>query len=161
MTSIQLGALSPSFNAVCDDGSRIELSELRGKNVVLYFYPKDDTPGCTIEAQDFTQNIEKFVSLDTVILGVSRDSIKSHCNFIQKYNLAFNLISDEDGEICSVYGVLKEKSMFGKKYIGIERSTFLIDKRGNILKIWQPVKINGHIDEILGFLAKMEQASIN
>ena len=156
MTSIQLGALSPSFNAVCDDGSRIELSELRGKNVVLYFYPKDDTPGCTIEAQDFTQNIEKFVSLDTVILGVSRDSIKSHCNFIQKYNLAFNLISDEDGEICSVYGVLKEKSMFGKKYIGIERSTFLIDKRGNILKIWQPVKINGHIDEILGFLAKME-----
>jgi peroxiredoxin Q/BCP len=156
MASIQVGALSPSFNAVCDDGSRIELSELRGKNVVLYFYPKDDTPGCTIEAQDFTQNIEKFVSLDTVILGVSRDSIKSHCNFIQKYNLAFNLISDEDGEICSVYGVLKEKSMFGKKYIGIERSTFLIDKRGNLLKIWQPVKINGHIDEILGFLAKME-----
>jgi peroxiredoxin Q/BCP len=154
--SVQIGKIAPSFSAICDDGSNIELSELRSKNVVLYFYPKDDTPGCTIEAQDFTKNIEKFVALNTVVLGVSRDSIKSHCNFIQKYNLAFNLISDEDGEICSAYGVLKEKSMFGKKYLGIDRSTFIIDKKGNVVEVWSSVKVNGHVDEILDFLGKLE-----
>jgi peroxiredoxin Q/BCP len=154
--SVQLGKIAPSFSTPCDDGTVIELSDLRGKNVVLYFYPKDDTPGCTIEAQDFTSNIEKFVALNTVVLGVSRDSIKSHCNFIQKYNLAFNLISDEDGEMCSKYGVMKEKSMFGKKYMGIDRSTFIIDKKGNVVKIWNSVKVNGHIDEVLAFLEKLE-----
>jgi len=152
----QIGKIAPSFNSTCDDGSIIDLSELRGKNVVLYFYPKDDTPGCTIEAQDFTKNIEKFVALDALVLGVSRDSIKSHFNFIQKYNLAFNLISDEDGKICSAYGVLKEKSMFGKKYLGIDRSTFVIDKKGNMAGIWNSVKVNGHIDEILTFLDKLK-----
>lgn len=155
--SVEIGKIAPSFNASCDDGSIIDLSELRGKNVVLYFYPKDDTPGCTIEAQDFTNNIEKFVTLDAVVLGVSRDSIKSHCSFIQKYNIAFNLISDVDGELCSKYGVLKEKSMFGKKYLGIDRSTFIIDKKGNIVKIWHCVKVNGHIDEILIFLESLEK----
>ncbi len=154
--SITVGKIAPSFNAICDDGSKIDLSELRGKNVVLYFYPKDDTPGCTIEAQDFTKNIEKFVALNAVVLGVSRDNVKSHCNFIQKYNLAFNLISDEDGEICSSYGVLKEKSMFGKKYLGIERSTFVIDKKGDIVQVWSPVKVNGHVDEVLEFLNNLE-----
>lgn len=154
---VTIGKIAPSFSATCDDESIIDLSELRGKNVVLYFYPKDDTPGCTIEAQDFTKNIEKFVTLDTVILGVSRDSIKSHCNFIQKYNLGFNLISDHNGSICSVYGVLKEKSMFGKKYLGIERSTFIIDKKGNIAGIWKSVKVNGHIDALLAFLDKLEK----
>ncbi len=154
--SVQIRKIAPSFSAICDDGSNIELNELRGKNVVLYFYPKDDTPGCTIEAQDFTKNIEKFVALNTVVLGVSRDSIKSHCNFIQKYNLAFNLISDEDGEICSAYGVLKEKSMFGKKYLGIDRSTFIIDKKGNVVEVWNSVKVNGHVDKILDFLGKLE-----
>lgn len=154
--SAELGKIAPSFSAPCDDGTIIDLSELRSKNVVLYFYPKDDTPGCTIEAQDFTKNIEKFVNLDTVVLGVSRDSINSHCKFIQKYNLAFNLITDEDGELCSKYDVLKEKSMFNKKYIGIDRSTFVIDKKGNIVKIWRSVKVNGHIDEILDFLDGLE-----
>ena len=153
--SIKIGEVAPSFSANCDDGSVIDLSELRGKNVVLYFYPKDDTPGCTIEAQDFTKNIEKFVSIDAVVLGVSRDSVASHCNFIQKHNLAFNLISDEDGEICSKYEVIKEKSMFGKKYLGIDRSTFIIDKKGNLIKFWQSVKVNGHIDEILSFLEEL------
>lgn len=154
--SIQVGKIAPSFKATCDDGSIIELSDLRGKNVVLYFYPKDDTPGCTIEAQDFTSNIEKFVALNTVVLGVSRDSIKSHCKFIQKYNLAFNLISDEDGEICAAYGVLKEKSMFGKKSIGIDRSTFVINKKGDIAKVWNSVKVAGHVDEVLEFLTNLE-----
>lgn len=155
--SIQVGKIAPSFKAKCDDGSVIELSDLRGKNVVLYFYPKDDTPGCTIEAQDFTNNIEKFVALNAVVLGVSRDSIKSHCNFIQKYNLAFNLISDEDGEICAAYGVLKEKSIFGKKSIGIDRSTFVINKKGDIVKVWNSVKVAGHVDEALEFLASLEK----
>lgn len=152
--SIEIGKIAPSFSANCDDGTVIDLSELRGKNVVLYFYPKDDTPGCTIEAKDFTSNIEKFVALDAVVLGVSRDSIKSHCNFIQKYNLAFNLISDEDSEICSAYGVLKEKSMFGKKYLGIDRSTFVIDKKGTVVAAWHSVSVNGHVDKILEFLRK-------
>ncbi|MFT6077337.1 MAG: peroxiredoxin Q/BCP [Myxococcota bacterium] len=154
--SVQIGKIAPSFSAICDDGSNIDLSELRGKNVVLYFYPKDDTPGCTIEAQDFTKNIEKFVALNTVILGVSRDSVKRHYNFIQKYNLAFNLISDEDSEVCSVYGVLKEKSTFGKKYIGIDRSTFIIDKKGDVVAVWNSVKVNGHVDEVLSTLQKLE-----
>jgi peroxiredoxin Q/BCP len=155
--SVEIGKIAPSFSAPCDDGTKIELSDLRGKNVVLYFYPKDDTPGCTIEAQDFTKNIEKFVALDSVVLGVSRDSIKSHCKFIQKHNLAFNLISDEDSEICSKYDVLKEKSMFNKKYIGIERSTFVIDKKGNLVKQWRNVKVNGHIDKVLEFLEESER----
>ncbi|MFT5702910.1 MAG: peroxiredoxin Q/BCP [Rickettsiales bacterium] len=154
---VEIGKIAPSFSAICDDGSNIELSELRGKNIVLYFYPKDNTPGCTIEAQDFTKHIEKFVALNTVILGVSRDSIKSHCNFIQKYNLAFNLISDENEELCGDYGVLKEKSMFGKKYLGIERSTFIIDKKGNLVRAWNAVKVNGHIDEVLEFLVNLEK----
>ncbi|MFT6220406.1 MAG: peroxiredoxin Q/BCP [Lentimonas sp.] len=152
--SIEIGKIAPYFNTICDDGSNIDLSELRGKNVVLYFYPKDDTPGCTIEAQDFTRNIEKFVELNSVILGISRDSVKSHCKFIEKYNLAFNLISDEDGEICSSYDVLKEKSMFGKKYLGIDRSTFILDKKGNISAIWNSVKVKNHVDEVLAFLSK-------
>jgi len=153
---VEIGKIAPSFSTPCDDGTVIDLSELRGKNVVLYFYPKDDTPGCTIEAQDFTSNIEKFVALNTVVLGVSRDSIKKHCNFIQKYTLAFNLISDEDSELCSKYEVLKDKSMFGKKYLGIDRSTFIIDKKGNVIKIWRSVKVNGHINEVLAFLEKSE-----
>ena len=152
---LEIGSIAPSFNAICDDNTNIDLSELRGKNIVLYFYPKDDTPGCTIEAQDFTNNINKFVTLDTIILGVSRDSIKSHCKFIEKYNLAFNLISDKDGELCSKYKVLKEKSMFGKKYHGIDRSTFIIDKKGNLVKIWRSVKVKGHIDKILTFLEEL------
>ena len=154
--SVEIGKIAPSFNLPCDDGVMIDLSELRGKNVVLYFYPKDDTPGCTIEAQDFTANIEKFKKLDTVVLGVSRDSIKSHCKFIDKYNINFNLISDENGELCSKYDVLKEKSMFGKKYFGIDRSTFIIDKKGNIAQIWRSVKVKNHVEEVLSFLKQLE-----
>ena len=155
MAVVDIGKIAPSFSLPCDDGSNIELSELRGKNVVLYFYPKDDTPGCTIEAQDFAKNIEKFKDLDSVVIGVSRDGIKSHCKFIEKYNLNFNLISDEN--LCQKYGVLKEKSMFGKKYQGIDRSTFIIDKVGNVAKIWRSVSVNGHVAEVLAHLKKLEQ----
>ncbi len=152
--SIEVGKLAPSFTLQSDEGE-ISLAELKGKNVVLYFYPKDDTPGCTIEAQDFTKKIKEFEKLDCVVLGVSKDNVKSHCNFINKYNLAFNLLSDSDGEVCEKYGVLKEKSMFGKKYFGIDRSTFLIDKMGRIARVWTSVKVNGHVEEVLAILAKL------
>ncbi len=155
--TIEIGKIAPSFNLPCDDGTKIDLSDLRGKNVVLYFYPKDDTPGCTIEAQDFSANIEEFKKLDTVILGASKDSVKKHVKFIEKYNLAFNLISDEEVTLCSSYGVLKEKSMFGKKYMGIDRSTFIIDKKGDIVKIFRSVKVNGHVAEVLKYLKELEK----
>ena len=154
--TLEIGKTAPEFNLISDEGE-IALSELKGQNVVLYFYPKDDTPGCTIEAQDFTKKIKEFEKLDCVVLGVSRDNIKSHCNFISKYNLAFNLLSDLDGEICKKYGVLKEKSMFGKKYIGIDRSTFLINKMGRIVQIWNSVKVNGHVEEVLEALINAQK----
>jgi peroxiredoxin Q/BCP len=147
--ALEIGQAAPIFTALTDEGESLELSELKGKNVVLYFYPKDDTPGCTIEAQDFTKRINEFEKLQTVVLGVSKDSLKSHCKFIEKYNIAFNLLLDENGEICEKYGVIAEKSMFGKKYLGINRSTFLIDKVGKIAKIWPMVKVNGHVEEVL------------
>ena len=154
--TLKIGDLAPDFNSPCDGGTNIDLSDLRGKNVVLYFYPKDDTPGCTIEAQDFNANIEKFEQLETIILGISRDSVKSHCKFIEKYSLNFNLISDQTSEICQKYGTLKEKSMFGKKYMGIVRTTFIIDKKGNIAKIFDNVKVKGHIQEVLEFINNLE-----
>jgi peroxiredoxin Q/BCP len=154
--AIKINKIAPSFNLPCDDETNIDLSELRGKNVVLYFYPKDDTPGCTIEAQDFSANIEAFKKLDTVVLGASKDSVKKHVKFIEKYNLQFNLISDEEKTLCESYEVLKEKSMFGKKYIGIDRSTFIIDKKGNLAKIYRSVKINGHVQEVLDFIKELE-----
>ena len=146
---------APNFSLPSDENEIISLADLKGKNVVLYFYPKDDTPGCTIEAQDFAKRIAEFEKLDCVVLGVSKDSIKSHCKFIEKYDLSFNLLSDETGEVCEKYGVFKEKSTFGKKYMGIERSTFLIDKIGKLVKIWHSVKVNGHVDEVLEALKQI------
>ncbi len=153
--TVEIGQAAPLFSLKSDEGSEIELSELKGKNVVLYFYPKDDTPGCTIEAQDFAKKIKEFEKLDCIILGISKDNIASHCRFIEKYDLSFNLLADEDGEVCKNYGVIKEKSMFGKKYMGIDRSTFLIDKMGKIVEIWHSVKVNGHVEEVLSRLAKI------
>jgi peroxiredoxin Q/BCP len=155
---LEIGQLAPLFLAKSDEGNEIGLAELKGKNVVLYFYPKDDTPGCTIEAQDFTKKITEFEKLDCIVLGVSKDSAKSHCKFIEKYNLAFNLLVDESAEICQNYGVIKEKSMFGKKYLGIDRCTFLIDKMGKIAHIWKSVKVNGHVEEVLKELAKLSKS---
>lgn len=152
--TVKVGELAPLFSLPSDDGEA-SLSDFKGKNVVLYFYPKDDTPGCTIEAQDFTKAIGDFAKRDCVVFGVSKDSVTSHCNFISKYNLSFNLLSDSNGEVCEKYGVMKEKSMFGKKYFGIDRSTFLIDKVGRISKVWRSVKVNGHVSEVLQALGRL------
>lgn len=127
------------------------LSDFKGQNVVLYFYPKDDTPGCTQEACDFRDNFNRLTSL-AVVLGVSPDDIKSHKKFKDKHSLNFILLSDTDHALAERFGAWQEKSMYGKKYMGINRSTFLIDKKGILKKIWTSVKVNGHVDEVLGSL---------
>ena len=152
--TIEIGQMAPLFSLTSDEGVEISLSELKGKYVVLYFYPKDDTPGCTIEAQDFSKKNAEFEKLEAVILGVSKDNVASHCKFIEKYKLAVSLLADENGEVCKSYDVIKEKSMFGKKYFGIDRSTFLIDKMGRIIDSWSSVKVKGHVDEVLKNLEK-------
>ena len=152
---LEIGQPAPLFSLKSDEGTEIALSELKGKNVVLYFYPKDDTPGCTIEAQDFARKIKEFEKRDCIVLGISKDDIQSHCRFIEKYDLSFNLLADEDAQVCELYGVIKEKSMFGKKYMGIDRSTYLIDKMGKIVEIWRSVKVNGHVEEVLARLSKI------
>ncbi|WP_168464304.1 thioredoxin-dependent thiol peroxidase [Wolbachia endosymbiont of Ctenocephalides felis wCfeT] len=145
-----IGDNAPDFNLPTDSGSNLSLREfLDKKNVVIYFYPKDDTPGCTMEAKDFKDNIDNFSSLDTVIIGVSKDSVKCHANFKAKYDLPFYLVSDENAEMLEKYGVWAEKSMFGKKYMGIERTTFLIDKKGKISEIWKNVKVSGHVNQVI------------
>jgi len=156
--TLEIGQAAPLFALQSDEGGEIALDDLKGKNVVLYFYPKDDTPGCTIEAQDFTKKIKEFEKLDCVVLGVSKDDVKSHCKFVEKYDLSFNLLADESAETCDKYGVIKQKSMFGKKYLGIERSTFLIDKVGKISQIWHSVKVNGHVEEVLKALKSLKSA---
>lgn len=143
-----VGDKAPDFSLPSDGGKTISLSALKGKNVVLYFYPKDDTPGCTVEAKDFRDTIKDFEKLNTVILGVSKDSVDSHDAFKKKYCLPFALIS-ADGDMCEAYGVWKEKSMYGKTYMGIERTTFLIDKTGKIANLWRKVKVDGHVAEVL------------
>ncbi len=152
--SLKVGDYAPNFVADSIQG-RIKLSDLKGKNIVLYFYPKDDTPGCTIEAQDFNNRLKEFAKHDCIIIGVSKDNTNSHKKFIEKYSLKFDLLADISTEICQSYNVLKEKSMFGKKYLGIDRSTFLIDKIGKITKIWTTVKVKGHVDEVLSELKKI------
>lgn len=154
--TIEIGNKAPLFALKNEKNQEISLSDLKGKNIVLYFYPKDDTPGCTIEAQDFTKRIKEFEKLNTIILGVSKDSCEKHTKFIEKYNLAFSLLVDEEAELCKKYDVIKEKSMFGKKYLGIDRSTFLINKIGKIAKIWRSVKVNGHVEEVLKEVKTLE-----
>ncbi|QKX03034.1 thioredoxin-dependent thiol peroxidase [Wolbachia endosymbiont of Litomosoides sigmodontis] len=151
-----VGNSAPNFNFLTDSGENLSLSDfLDKKNVVLYFYPKDDTPGCTLEAKGFRDKINDFSSLDTAIIGVSRDSIKCHTNFKAKYSLPFYLVSDENAEISEKYGVLVEKSIFGKKYMGIERTTFLMDKKNKIVRIWKGVKVSGHVNEVLEEVKKI------
>jgi peroxiredoxin Q/BCP len=152
--TIEIGQMAPLFSLTSDEGSEVSLSELKGKYVVLYFYPKDDTPGCTIEAQDFSKKVAEFEKFESIILGISKDTVESHCKFIDKYKLSISLLADESGEVCKSYAVIKEKSMFGKKYFGIDRSTFLIDKMGRIIDSWSSVKVKGHVDEVLKNLEK-------
>jgi peroxiredoxin Q/BCP len=152
MTNLVIGDAAPSFSLPADSEQNINLADFRGKNVVLYFYPKDDTPGCTIEAQDFRDNIEKFNDLNTVIIGISKDSVKKHDKFKEKYSLPFALVSDEEVDACQKYGVWIEKSMYGRKYMGIDRATFLIDDKGAIKNIWRKVKVKDHVEEVLAAL---------
>lgn len=149
MQELSIGDKIPEFTLSSDGGEDISVSSLRGKNIVIYFYPKDDTPGCTIEAQDFSCAIEKFRDLNTVILGISKDPIKKHEKFRSKYDLKHILLSDVDGKVCEMFNCWIEKSMYGKKYMGIARKTFLIDIMGNIVKIWPNVKIPGHVDDVI------------
>ena len=145
---LEKGMKSPDFKLMGSDKLEHRLSDYLNKKVILYFYPKDNTPGCSQEAQDFKNSIEDFDKKNTIILGISRDSIVSHDKFISKYDLPFILLSDESEEVCNLYGVLKEKTMFGKKSIGIERSTFVIDENGIITNIYRKVKVSGHIDTL-------------
>lgn len=150
MTKLQNGDKAPEFNLPADDDKHISLADYKGKkNVVLYFYPKDNTPGCTMEAKDFRDLHSEFEEKDTVILGVSKDSVKKHNKFKEKYCLPFSLIADEELDICQKYDVWKEKSLYGRKYMGIARTTFLIDKEGVIKNIWQDVKVKNHAKDVL------------
>mgnify|MGYP003332072056 CR=1 FL=1 len=147
--TIAVGQKAPIFNLPTDGNGMVNLSDLLGKNVVLYFYPKDNTPGCTQEAKDFKDNIKLFKDKNTVIIGVSKDNVVSHDKFKNKYELPFILASDEDLKTCNDYGIWVEKSMYGKKYMGIERSTFIISPQGKIQNIWRKVKVKGHVNEVL------------
>lgn len=144
------------FSLPASNGNTVSLEDFKGKNVIVYFYPKDNTPGCTTEACSFRDSFEEFQSSETIILGISKDSIKKHNGFIEKHNLPFLLLSDEDGKVCEDYGVWQLKKMMGKEYMGIVRSTFLIDKEGNLVKEWRAVKVNGHIEEVLEFVKEMK-----
>ena len=147
------GETAPSFTLPRDGGANVSLSDFKGKWVVLYFYPKDDTSGCTVEAIDFTAKADAFAAKNAVILGVSPDSVKSHDKFRDKHNLGIALLSDEEKSMLEAYGVWKEKSMYGKKYMGVERTTFLIDGEGKIARVWNKVKVPGHVDEVLASIA--------
>jgi len=146
------GAKAPDFTLQDDAGATVSLKDFKGKTVVLYFYPKDDTPGCTKEACDFRDNEKKFKKQNTVILGVSADSTESHAKFKKKFDLPFSLLSDPGKKVIQSYGVWKEKSMYGKKYMGIERTTFVIDPNGNIAKIYPKVSVTDHIETVLNEL---------
>ena len=147
--ALQPGDKAPDFALPSDDGGDIRLADLGGHAVVLYFYPKDDTSGCTSEAKGFTEAQADFDALGAVVVGVSKDSVKSHGKFRQKYGLSVRLGSDVEGEMIQRYGVWVEKSMYGRKYMGIERATFLIDSSGVIQKVWRKVSVTGHVQEVL------------
>ena len=149
MTSKLEGKNCPKFNSDCTSGLKLSNKDFTGKNLILYFYPKDSTPGCTTEGQDFRDKYESFKRHNTEILGVSRDSLKSHENFKSKQSLPFELLSDPDEKVCKAFDVIKLKSMYGREYLGVDRSTFLINKDKKIVKEWRGVKVKGHADEVL------------
>ena len=143
------GNKAPSFNMPTNRGENASLTKLKGQKIVLYFYPRDDTPGCTKEACGFRDDLSKYKRAGAVVIGVSRDSVESHEKFVKKFDLNFMLASDKDGDVCEKYGAWRLKNMYGKEYFGIGRSTFLIDTKGKINKIWPKVKVDGHVDEVL------------
>jgi peroxiredoxin Q/BCP len=146
---VQDGDKAPDFELPAEDGESLKLSRLKGKPIVLYFYPKDDTSGCTAEAKDFSRLAPDFRKAGVEVIGVSPDSVESHQKFRRKYDLAVRLAADADKAVANAYGVWVEKSMYGRKYMGVERSTFLIDKQGRLARSWRKVKVPGHADEVL------------
>ena len=150
--SISIGDKIPDLTVATTKNEELKLSNLNGEKLVLYFYPKDNTPGCTQEGKDFTEHFSEFQSLNTEILGVSKDSLKKHSNFIAKYDFPFDLIADIEEELCQAMDVIKEKNMYGKKYMGIERSTFIFDEAGVLTHEFRKVRVKGHVDEILDIL---------
>ena len=148
-SDLKVGQKAPDFTVMDDQGEKVKLADLKGKKVVLYFYPKDDTPGCTKEACAFRDGIDKIKKRGAVVLGVSADSMESHKKFKSKFDLNFPLLADSDKKMIEAYGVWKEKSMYGKKYMGIERTTFLIDENGKIAHIFPKVKVDQHYEEVL------------
>jgi peroxiredoxin Q/BCP len=146
---LEAGKKAPGFTAPTDGGEKLKLSDLKGRKVVLYFYPKDDTPGCTKEAVEFTAAKSAFDKAGAVIVGVSPDTTAKHEKFKDKHSLDVILVSDEDRKICEAYGVWVEKKNYGRTYMGVERSTFLIDEKGKLAKIWRKVRVKGHVEQVL------------
>ena len=149
------GKKCPRFNGTATNDNNFSNNDFIGKKLVIYFYPKDSTPGCTTQGQDFKDNFKTFKKLNTEILGVSRDSVKSHENFKLKQSFPFELLSDPDEKMCKSFDVMKIKSMYGKQYMGVDRSTFLIDEKGRVIKEWRSVKVKGHVEEVLSLVKEL------
>tara|TARA_X000001036_G_scaffold434381_1_gene473653 strand:- start:2520 stop:2996 length:477 start_codon:yes stop_codon:yes gene_type:complete len=158
MKKIEIGKKIKNFTVESTNKDGFNLEHYLGSNIVLFFYPKDNTPGCTQEGIDFSENLRKFKNLNTFVFGISRDSLKSHNNFKDKFKYKFDLISDVDQNICNLFNVIKEKNMYGKKYMGIERSTFIINKKGILIKEWRKVKVNGHAEEVLNYIKELNKS---
>ena len=149
------GKKCPKFNGASTNDNNFSNNDFIGKKLVIYFYPKDSTPGCTTQGQDFKDNFKTFKKLNTEILGVSRDSVKSHENFKLKQSFPFELLSDPEEKMCKAFDVMKMKSMYGKQYMGVDRSTFLIDEKGRVIKEWRSVKVKGHVKEVLSLVKEL------
>lgn len=147
--TLEVGTKAPDFKLPTDNAGELSLSDLKGKKVVLYFYPKDSTPGCTTQAQGFRDLKDAFEAENCVIVGASKDTVKRHDNFVTKQELNFPLVSDAESDLCETYGIWQEKKMYGKTFMGIVRTTFLIDEEGIIQKVWPKVKVKGHVEEVL------------
>lgn len=156
--ALKVGNKAPAFTAENQDGKKMKLADFAGKWLVLYFYPKDNTSGCTTEAIDFTGMLPKFKKKDAVIVGVSPDSVTSHTNFCAKHNLKITLLSDPDHKMLEKYGVWQEKSMYGRKYMGVVRTTVLIDPEGKVAEIWEKVKVKGHAEAVFDKLTELQKA---
>jgi peroxiredoxin Q/BCP len=159
MSKIAIGKKVPNFKLAATGEQQIQLSDLKGSIIVLYFYPKDSTPGCTTEGLDFQANLSKFKRANAVVLGVSRDSINSHENFREKQGYKFDLLSDPEETLCQLFDVIQEKNMYGKTVMGIERSTFIIDEEGVLQKEWRKVKVEGHVEEVLEAVKALKKVS--
>ena len=155
MPTVSEGKKIPAFSAEATSSKEIESKNLLGRPIVLYFYPKDSTPGCTREGEDFRDNYQRFRKKKAAIFGISRDNLNSHEKFKTKYKFPFELISDTDEKLCKLFDVIKEKSMYGKKYLGVERSTFLIDAQGVLRKEWRGVKVKGHVEDVLNAVKEL------